>query len=93
MVEVTDPLGDSIAQGYYSEVPPSEMDAAGFDADAYVQRALDASGLVELLRLYAGVLKDIRTLDAEKKSLVYDNYSRLITATETIRKVRLLPSL
>ncbi|KJK87163.1 hypothetical protein H633G_09016 [Metarhizium anisopliae BRIP 53284] len=27
-------------------------------------------------------------LDAEKKALVYDNYSKLITATETIRKMR-----
>lgn len=31
---------------------------------------------------------DIRALDAEKKALVYDNYSKLITATETIRKMR-----
>jgi len=84
-VEVTDPFGGA----YYSEVAPSEMDAADFDAEAYVRRALEGSGLVDLLRIYAGVLKDIRTLDAEKKSLVYDNYSRLITATETIRKVGL----
>jgi hypothetical protein len=27
-------------------------------------------------------------LDAEKKALVYDNYSKLISATETIRKMR-----
>lgn len=31
---------------------------------------------------------DIRALDAEKKALVYDNYSKLIAATETIRKMR-----
>lgn len=31
---------------------------------------------------------DIRALDAEKKALVYDNYSKLISATETIRKMR-----
>jgi hypothetical protein len=33
-------------------------------------------------------LADIRALDAEKKALVYDNYSKLISATETIRKMR-----
>ena len=32
--------------------------------------------------------KDIRNLDGERKSLVYDNYNKLIAATETIRKVR-----
>ena len=32
-------------------------------------------------------LVDIRNLDGERKSLVYDNYNKLIAATETIRKV------
>jgi len=85
VVEVTDPRGDS---HLYSEVPASEMDKADFDADAYIQRALEGSGLEDLLRTYARVLGEIRALDAEKKGLVYDNYSRLIAATETIRKVR-----
>jgi vacuolar protein sorting-associated protein 51 len=31
---------------------------------------------------------EIRGLDGEKKALVYDNYSKLITATDTIRKMR-----
>lgn len=30
---------------------------------------------------------EIRGLDGERKALVYDNYSKLIAATETIRKV------
>ncbi len=88
-LEVTDPLGDSSsAASQYSEIPPSELDAAGFDADAYVARALAGSSLSELLRTYARVLGEIRALDAEKKALVYDNYSKLISATETIRKMR-----
>ncbi|KAL1899209.1 hypothetical protein Sste5346_003131 [Sporothrix stenoceras] len=71
-----------------SEVPPSEMDAPNFDPDAYVQKTLQESGLEDLLKIYTRVLTETRALDAEKKSLVYDNYSRLITATETIRKMR-----
>lgn len=31
---------------------------------------------------------DIRTLDGERKALVYDNYSKLIRAVETIGKMR-----
>lgn len=31
---------------------------------------------------------EIRSLDGEKKALVYDNYSKLIAATETIRSMR-----
>jgi vacuolar protein sorting-associated protein 51 len=30
---------------------------------------------------------DIRNFDGERKSLVYDNYNKLIAATETIRTV------
>lgn len=71
----------------HSEVPASELDATNFDAEAYVQKALEGSSLEELLRLYARVLGEVRALDAEKKALVYDNYSKLISATETIRKV------
>ncbi|CAM1503834.1 Fc.00g014250.m01.CDS01 [Cosmosporella sp. VM-42] len=71
-----------------SEVPASELDASDFDAEEYVARVVGGSGLEELLRLYTRVMGEVRALDAEKKALVYDNYSKLITATETIRKMR-----
>ncbi|KAH9905996.1 Vps51/Vps67-domain-containing protein [Xylariomycetidae sp. FL2044] len=86
-VEVTDPAGET-GPHESSEVPSSEMDKEGFDADAFVKRALADSSMEELLRLYTRVLGETRALDAEKKALVYDNYSKLITATETIRKMR-----
>jgi hypothetical protein len=71
-----------------SEVTESEFDSPNFDAEAYVKQALETQSLGEFLRTYNGVLQDIRALDAEKKALVYDNYSKLIAATETIRKMR-----
>lgn len=88
-VEVTDPLGihQEHQQQQYSEVPASELDVPGFTASAYVARALAESSLEELLRTYARTVGETRALDAEKKALVYDNYSKLISATETIRKV------
>ena len=92
-VEVTDPLGMANEDEYgvhepLSEVPASELDAPGFSAEAYVARALAERGLEDLVRAYARVVSETRALDAEKKALVYDNYSKLISATETIRKVR-----
>ncbi|TLD32854.1 hypothetical protein PspLS_00932 [Pyricularia sp. CBS 133598] len=86
-LEVTDETtaGDDVG---HSEVPASELDAPGFDAQAYVAKAAAESSLADLLRTYARVLGETRALDAEKKALVYDNYSKLITATETIRKMR-----
>lgn len=71
-----------------SEVPASEIDAPEFKTDEYVAKVVAESGLEDLLRLYTRVVGEVRALDAEKKALVYDNYSKLIAATETIRKVR-----
>lgn len=70
-----------------SEVPSSDLDAKDFDAQAYLEKVAGDSGLEALLRLYTRVVAEVRALDAEKKALVYDNYSKLIDATETIRKV------
>ncbi|TVY15478.1 Vacuolar protein sorting-associated protein 51-like protein [Lachnellula arida] len=78
----------SIHDSSNSEVLESELDHAHFDASTYISHALSTQSLSELLRTYNGVLTDIRALDAEKKALVYDNYSKLIAATETIRKMR-----
>lgn len=50
-------------------------------------KVVGGSSLEQLLRLYTRVVGEVRALDAEKKALVYDNYSKLIAATETIRKV------
>ncbi|KAG7434349.1 Vacuolar protein sorting-associated protein 51-like protein [Fusarium oxysporum f. sp. raphani] len=66
----------------------TEIDAPDFNADEYVAKIVEKSSLEELLRLYTRVVGEVRALDAEKKALVYDNYSKLITATETIRKMR-----
>jgi len=65
-----------------------EIDRDGLDAKAYVERLVEAAGLKELLKRENEFLNDIRGFDGERKALVYDNYSKLITATDTIRKMR-----
>jgi len=66
----------------------SELDAPNFDAASYVTSLLAREGLEGVLRIEAGLLSDIRGFDGERKALVYDNYSKLIAATDTIRKMR-----
>lgn len=68
-------------------VPESELDAEGFDAEGYVKGILAKEGLEGLLRVERMLVNEIMALDGERKALVYDNYSKLITATDTIRKV------
>ena len=66
----------------------SELDNADFDADAYVKSVLAGQGLEGVLRVERGLINEIKGLDGERKALVYDNYSKLITATDTIRRMR-----
>lgn len=66
----------------------SELDQSSFDPEAYVQSLLAREGLEGVLRVEAGLVSEVRSLDGEKKALVYDNYSKLIAATDTIRSMR-----
>ncbi|TKA32096.1 hypothetical protein B0A50_01343 [Salinomyces thailandicus] len=66
----------------------SELDKADFDPEAYVHSLLARDGLEGVLRVEASLVGEIRSLDGEKKALVYDNYSKLIAATDTIRSMR-----
>lgn len=66
----------------------SELDKADFDPEAYVHSLLAKDGLEGVLRVESSLVGEIRSLDGEKKALVYDNYSKLIAATDTIRSMR-----
>ena len=73
----SDPLG----------IPP-QLDEPDFDADSYIQNLLKTSDLRTVLRAEGTLISEIKNLDGERKALVYDNYSRLITATQTIGNMR-----
>ncbi|KAJ8114607.1 hypothetical protein OPT61_g3557 [Boeremia exigua] len=66
----------------------TELDAADFNAEAFVNSLLAKEGLKGVLKVEADLISQIRNLDSDRKSLVYDNYSKLLSATSTIRKMR-----
>ncbi|KAF2869206.1 Vps51/Vps67-domain-containing protein [Massariosphaeria phaeospora] len=65
-----------------------ELDTPAFNAEAFVEGLLAREGLKGVLRVEADLISQIRTLDSDRKSLVYDNYSKLLAATSTIRRMR-----
>ncbi|KAI1920369.1 hypothetical protein LOZ65_004083 [Ophidiomyces ophidiicola] len=69
-------------------ITTGELDSADFEPSAYVSQLLSTSSLSTILRAENSLVSDIRTLDGERKALVYDNYSKLIAAVETIGKMR-----
>ncbi|EAW09475.1 COG1/VPS51 family protein [Aspergillus clavatus NRRL 1] len=66
----------------------TELDSPDFDAQRYVSHLLATSSLSTVLKAENTLVGDIKTLDSERKALVYDNYSKLIRAVETIGKMR-----
>ena len=66
----------------------SALDKPDFDAAGYVAHLLAREGLEGVLKVEAGLVSEMRSLDGERKALVYDNYSKLIAATDTIRSMR-----
>ncbi|KAI9727817.1 MAG: hypothetical protein M1834_007964 [Cirrosporium novae-zelandiae] len=71
------------------EVKESELDRPGFNPEKYVQDLLEKESLEGVLRVEGRLVNEIKALDGERKALVYDNYSKLIAATDTIRKMQL----
>ncbi|KAA6411265.1 MAG: hypothetical protein FRX48_04545 [Lasallia pustulata] len=89
------PTVDSVNVGgsQQEEVRDSELDGEGFDAEGSGLKGVEVDGQLQTRAaanaetwLWVGV--EIKGLDGERKALVYDNYSKLITATDTIRKMR-----
>jgi vacuolar protein sorting-associated protein 51 len=66
----------------------SQLDEENFDAETYVQELLQSSSLRTVLKAEGSLVSEIKNLDGERKALVYDNYSKLITATQTIGTMR-----
>ncbi|TGZ77846.1 hypothetical protein EX30DRAFT_366409 [Ascodesmis nigricans] len=55
--------------------------------ESHITTLLSTSTTPQLLTAENALIDEMRSLDAERKALVYDNYSKLIAATETIRRM------
>jgi hypothetical protein len=66
----------------------AQLDDPSFDAEAHVSELLKTAGLRDILRTESVLVSEIRTLDGERKALVYDNYSKLIKAVGTIAEMQ-----
>ena len=67
---------------------PSNIDSPGFDPESYVTKMLRESRLTQLIDKEQLLTKQIKTLDNEMQTLVYENYNKFISATDTIRQMK-----
>lgn len=66
----------------------AKLDEPNFDAENYISELLKNAGLRDILCMENALVSEIRTLDGERKALVYDNYSKLIKAVGTLGEMQ-----
>ncbi|XP_034478025.1 vacuolar protein sorting-associated protein 51 homolog isoform X2 [Drosophila innubila] len=67
---------------------PFDMDSSSFDSDRYLEKLLKDCSLKQIMDTEAAVVKDTQTLHSDMQTLVYENYNKFISATDTIRKMK-----
>ena len=85
----------SLLSSYYGSAllgdkrcPRPPIDTPDFDCDAYVERLVRETPLDALQTRCAEMAGEIRSLDSDMQMLVYENYSKFIVATDTIRRMK-----
>ena len=70
-----------------ASLDPCDIDGAHFKPDSYLSKLIQEKSLTELMDKESEMLRQIRSLDSDMQTLVYENYNKFISATDTIRKV------
>ncbi|KAF5395557.1 hypothetical protein PHET_11643 [Paragonimus heterotremus] len=71
-----------------SQTDVFNIDGPTFRAQSYMDKHLREKDLSDLMLEEKVLTEQIRTLDSEMQTLMYDNYSKFISATDTIRMMK-----
>ncbi|CAK7348424.1 unnamed protein product [Dovyalis caffra] len=64
------------------------INSASFDADQYMNLLVQKSNLEGLLQRHVEMAAEIKNLDTDLQMLVYENYNKFISATDTIKRMK-----
>uniref|UniRef100_A0A4W5RBD1 Vacuolar protein sorting-associated protein 51 homolog n=1 Tax=Hucho hucho TaxID=62062 RepID=A0A4W5RBD1_9TELE len=67
---------------------PCDINGTHFDPEVYLNKLRRECSLGELMDQESCMVKQIRSLDSDMQTLVYENYNKFISATDTIRKMK-----
>jgi len=65
-----------------------DLDSPSFDAKTYYDQLITTSSLATLMRRENELLSEIRSLDNDRQSLVYNHHHELIAASDTIAAMK-----
>ncbi|XP_074467635.1 vacuolar protein sorting-associated protein 51 homolog [Sebastes fasciatus] len=79
-------------EGKVPELPesldPCDINGPHFDPEVFLNKLRRECSLAELMDQETCMVKQIRSLDSDMQTLVYENYNKFISATDTIRKMK-----
>ncbi|KAJ4727801.1 vacuolar protein sorting-associated protein 51-like [Melia azedarach] len=67
--------------------PLDAINTNSFDADQYMNLLVQKSSLEGLLQRHVEMAAEIKNLDTDLQMLVYENYNKFISATDTIKRM------
>ncbi|XP_045412025.1 vacuolar protein sorting-associated protein 51 homolog isoform X3 [Lemur catta] len=67
---------------------PIDLNGAHFDPEVYLDKLRRECPLAQLMDSETDMVRQIRALDSDMQTLVYENYNKFISATDTIRKMK-----
>ncbi|KAJ3117038.1 Vacuolar protein sorting-associated protein 51 [Phlyctochytrium bullatum] len=67
---------------------PMDMDSEAFISETFINSCLYQKNLNALIRTDTELIEDVRRIDGQMKTLVYQNYHKFIAATDTIKQMR-----
>ncbi|KAE9556197.1 hypothetical protein FO519_000536 [Halicephalobus sp. NKZ332] len=70
------------------EKHPMNLNSTEFSPEAYVNGLVHRKGLDELVAIEEDMVQSVRRLDSEMQQLVYENYSKFLSATNTVRSMQ-----
>ncbi|KAL0311467.1 UNVERIFIED_CONTAM: Vacuolar protein sorting-associated protein 51 [Sesamum angustifolium] len=64
------------------------INTTAFDADQYMNLLVQKSNVEGLLQKHVEMAAEIKNLDTDLQMLVYENYNKFISATDTIKRMK-----
>ena len=65
-----------------------DMDSKLFDMKTYFRDQVKSLHMDELIKMDNDINSEIRSLDSDLQTLVYENYNKFITATDIIKNIK-----
>lgn len=64
------------------------LDSPAFNPDRHIAHMIQTYSIDRLMAEHKGMAREIKNLDSDMQQLVYENYNKFISATDTIRSMK-----